>query len=53
MTDPKPMLSRAGILSNICYYENLVKTSQTEWCQHLASLQHWLEQLDLVKDGAE
>jgi hypothetical protein len=49
-TDPKPNLSRAGIESNICYYESLVSKSKDDREQHLQHLQHWIDELAKLKE---
>lgn len=48
MLDPKPTLSRAGILANIDHLESRVQTAQDNWHSELNELQYWLEQLDLL-----
>jgi hypothetical protein len=47
--DPKPNLSRAGILANIDHLESRVKTAQDSWQQELNELQYWLDQLELLE----
>lgn len=44
--DPKPTLSRAGILANIDHYESRVKQAHDNWQTELNELQSWLDQLD-------
>jgi hypothetical protein len=48
MLDPKPTLSRAGILANIDHLESRVQRAQDSWHSELNELQYWLEQLDLL-----
>jgi hypothetical protein len=47
--DPKPNLSKAGILANIDHYECRVKTAKDSWEQELQQLQYWLDQLELLQ----
>jgi hypothetical protein len=46
--DPKPTLSRAGILANIDHLECRVQKAHDNWQQELNELQRWLDQLDLL-----
>lgn len=54
--DPKPTLSRAGILANIDHLECRVQRAHDNWQKELNELQYWLDQLEQleyreVKDG--
>ena len=48
MLDPKPSLSRAGILANIDHLECRVKNAQDNWQSQINELQYWLDQLDML-----
>jgi hypothetical protein len=47
--DPKPNLSKAGILANIDHYECRVQTAKDSWEQELQQLQYWMEQLEQLQ----
>lgn len=48
-TDPKPNLSRSGILANIDYYESRVKDAKDSWQTEINELQYWLDQLEQLE----
>lgn len=52
-SDPKPNLSRAGILANIDHYECRVKSAHDNWERELQELQYWLDQLDLLQPASD
>jgi hypothetical protein len=48
-TDPKPTLSRAGIVANIDHLEHRVQRAHDNWQSELLELQYWLDQLDKLE----
>lgn len=47
--DPKPTLSRAGILANIDHYECRARQAQDNWQTEINELQYWLDQLEKLE----
>jgi len=52
-SDPKPNLSKEGILANIDHYESRVKSAHDNWERELQALQYWLDQLDLLQPASD
>jgi hypothetical protein len=52
-TDPKPTLSRAGILANIDHYESRARQAKDNWQTEINELQYWLDQLEKLETHNE
>lgn len=48
MTDPKPNLSKAAILANIEYYQNLQEWHRQQLNYYLKKEQEWIDELEKV-----